>query len=171
MTEDQQEVLLQELKESVQSVIDKYNIKLKIFFNKKTSFVKLQEIEKFGLEHLHTNYPKYSHITSFSTRTRIKDIMMHQQAVCLVAHNYMHSKTYIGQYFGRDHSSAINSIKQADNYLWSKDKKFIQIYNFINNKVNNYVGTISNNTENKNNTESMSFVVFNEGENFFTRQH
>jgi len=165
MTENQQNQLLDELQKNVRSLIKKYNIQLKIFFDKKTTMVKIQDIEKFALEHLHTNYPRFAHIKTLSEKTRIRDIMIHQQAACLIAHNCKHTKTYIGQHFKRDHSSAINSITQAENYLWSKDKTFIEIYNYINNKINNYVGTISNNSEEQDNTESMSIVVFNEGEN------
>ena len=109
-----------------------------------TSKNTLKGIESFAIIQLHKRNPEYSHIKNFKKRCRKIDYMRYSQAFQYIAHLLGYKKVRIAKLIDRNHATVINSIKQAENYLFWGCPDFIDIYYPLLAKIENYVGSLSN---------------------------
>lgn len=153
-------------------MLQKYGIKFNVYIpNPNIIRLKLEIIEQFAIEVLHQNEPKTIGIKHMRVDTRIKEFIIHKTAFCLAAYEQGYSKSAIARYLNRDHSSIINLLKSADDYIYTKDKYFNTILLQLKSKMKNYVQVLSTNIESGVNTESVSDLVMPEGEDIPTIAH
>ncbi len=110
-----------------------------IITNKNT----LKGIESFAIIQMHQRNPEYSHIKNFKHRTRRIDYMRYSQAFQYIAHLLGYKKVRIAKLVNRNHATVINSIRQAENYLFWGCPDFIDIYYPLLAKIETYVGSLS----------------------------
>lgn len=74
-------------------------------------------------------------------KTRDGVVLMHRQIAFYLSIKMGYSLSLIGRYFGWNHATVIHSRKVVDNYIHTKNKKFIVIYNKIENELQKRYGT------------------------------
>jgi len=104
----------------------------------------LKSIETFAILAMHHTHPELSHIKNFKYRCRKLSYMRYTQAFQYIAFNCGYTKVRIGSLINRNHATVINSVRQAENYLYWECPEFKEIYYPLLNKIEAYVGDISN---------------------------
>lgn len=150
-------------------MLQKYGISFNVYIPDPSIIrLKLEEIEKLAIEVLHMNESRAKTIKNMRVDTRKKEFIIHKTAFCLIAYEQGYSKSVIGRYLGRDHSSVINLLKSAEDYIDTKDKEFNAILLQLKSKIKNYVQVLSANIQSGVNTESTYDSVMPEGEDIPT---
>ncbi len=127
--------------------------------------VAIRIIERIALRNLTENYPAFKSIKNFKYRTRKVQYMMHLQAFCIIAYIEGYNKSEIARYIERNHASIINSIDQAENYLYQKWPEYVKIHSNTLIQLNNYVGIPENNIKKQNNTQPSTNTILLTGKN------
>ena len=150
-------------------MLEKYGIRFNVYIpNPHIIRLRLEVIESLVIDVLHHNEPKTNRIKDMRFDTRIKEFIIHKTAFCLLAYEQGYSKSAIGRYLNRDHSSIINLIKCAEDYIYTKDKYFNTILLQVKSKIKNYVQVLSTNIESGVNTESTYDSIMPQGEDIPT---
>ena len=89
-------------------------------------------------------------------------IKVYVQSMSYLAFKGGHSKSSIGKYLQRTHATIINSCNMVENGFFTKDKTILIAYNNTLKKLEEYVGTISENDEGKNDTKPKSNPIWDE---------
>jgi hypothetical protein len=75
-------------------------------------------------------------------------------------------KPAIGEAINRNHATVINSCKIVSNAVYTKDENFTRILKKLQNKIDNYVGLITEDIERENDTKSVPDPIWNEARHF-----
>jgi|TARA_R110000796_G_scaffold19371_2_gene58254 chromosomal replication initiation ATPase DnaA len=111
------------------------------------------------------DHPKFKDY-NFDTRSRERDFIMYIQVMSFLANNDGYSKTAIGEAINRNHATVINSCKIVSNAVYTKDENFTRILKKLQNKIDNYVGLITEDIERENDTKSVPDPIWNEARHF-----
>ena len=159
---------LLEMTSEIQTFIDKFELKygysLQVtlgvdesgIINKKNT---LRSIELFSIMQMHLQCPHLSKIKAFSERNRTLEFMRYSQAFQYIAFCLGYKKTRIARLVNRNHATVINSIRQAENYLFSGCPEFKTIYLPLAKKIHHYVGNFSNDDTRQLKSKSMPVAV------------
>lgn len=141
-------------------LMEKYGIEFKVYLaNPNLIRLRLEDLEKLMIELLHFNHPMMRNYNNMKTKTRKKEFIMHKTVFSLVAFEHGYSKSAIGKFVDNDHSSIINLINCANDYIDTKDKEFNNILAQYKRKIKSYVSIISENFESGNNPKSVFDTV------------
>ena len=144
-----------------------YGVKLYIY--SPTEKEKRKPISIFhdvALDALHESMPRFRNIKSLQNKTRLRDYLVYVQVMSYLAHKEGHSKTSIGKFLNRNHATVINSCKMIENGFFSKDKTVLHAYNNTLKKLEEYVGTISENDERENDTKPVPDPIWDKARRF-----
>ena len=140
-----------------------YGVNLHVFVPpKEDNRITLTTLEIVTLATLYRDIPKFTHITSLLNRTRVKEYMIYLHNFCYIAHSLGYNKSKIGIYLERNHATVINSCKRVSNGMDINDKFTIDVYNNIINELKNYVGTIPENLESKNDPKPVTDTIWDQ---------
>lgn len=123
---------------------------------------KYKELTKLALVEDHPKYKDYD----FSTKSRERDFVQYIQVMSFLANRAGYSKCSIGKAIFKNHATVINSCKIVDNGIHTKDKELCKVLESVQQKIDIYVGTITENTEGKNNTKPVSDPIWDEARRF-----
>ncbi len=144
-------------------LMEKYGIEFKVYLaNPNLIRLTLEDLEKLMIQLLQTNHPRMWSYNNLKVKTRKKEFIMHKTVFSLVAFEHGYSKSAIGKFLDNDHSSTINLIKSAHDYIDTRDREFNTILAQYKRKVKQYVSIISENFESGNNPESVFDTVLSE---------
>ena len=126
----------------------RYKVNVHVFFKEiKTSSLFIKDLEKIILSCLIDEHPRYSKYKSFKEhKSKKTEWVIHKQIFAYIAcMKYDYAKIQIARYLDNDHSTVINNIKVIEDYFGTNNKCVQELYNRIEDKIKNYVGTISEN--------------------------
>jgi len=115
----------------------------------------LKSMETFAILYMHQRSPQLYHIKNFKYKSRKLEYLRYSQAFQYIAFNLGYKKIKIGDLISRNHATVINSIRKAENYLFTACPEFIDIYYPLLNKIENYVGTLSADGQRQSNSKSV----------------
>jgi len=142
---------------------ENYGIKVYVYSpTQKKKIIPIKVFHDSALAALHEAIPGYSCVKSLHDRTRYRDYMVYVQSMSYLAFKGGHSKSSIGKYLQRTHATIINSCNMVENGFFTKDKTILIAYNNTLKKLEEYVGTISENDEGKNDTKPKSNPIWDE---------
>jgi len=118
---------------------------------------------------LHENHPKFQSIKTLQHRTRLREFLVYVQVMSYLAHKEGHTKTSIGRFLKRNHATIINSCKMIENGFFTNDESVMNAYNNTLIKIKEYVGTISENTDDEDNTKPSPNTVWDEARRILTK--
>ena len=107
------------------------------------------------------DYPKYKNYT-YKTKSRERDFVKYIQAMSFLAHTDGYSYTAIGKAINRNHATVMHSCKTVKDAIETNNINFIIILNQLQKKVDNYVGTISEDFKVKVKPEPKPYTVWDE---------
>jgi hypothetical protein len=144
----------------IKSFEDKYGQSIEITIGVDESRIRrnkhtLKGIETIALLFMYQRSPELYHIKNFSYKSRKLIFVMYSQAFQYIAFNLGYKKIKIGALIARNHATVINSIRKVENYLYTASPEFIDIYYPLLNKIENYVGTLSNDGKGQSNSKSV----------------
>ncbi len=118
---------------------------------------------------LHENHPKFQSIKTLQHRTRLREFLVYVQVMSYLAHKEGHTKTSIGRFLKRNHATIINSCKMIENGFFTNDESVMNAHNNTLIKIKEYVGTISENTDDEDNTKPSPNTVWDEARRILTK--
>ena len=114
----------------------------------KTPTLTLSDIWDLLFEVVADNHPKYMPYKNTNKRVRDRAFMNYIHTFNYVARNHLYATfESIGQFTNVTHASVMSSVKVATNYKQTGDLAFMQIYEVLTHKINDYVRTLSEDTE------------------------
>tara|TARA_B100000497_G_C7674457_1_gene407307 strand:+ start:456 stop:971 length:516 start_codon:yes stop_codon:yes gene_type:complete len=148
-----------------------HGIKLYIYTpQEKNKKIPLGIFHDSALHALHEHHPKFSNIKSLQNRTRLREFLVYVQVMSYLAHKEGHTKSSIGKFIKRNHATVINSCKMIENGFFSNDKTVVDAYNNTLIKIEEYVGTISENTNGKDNPKPSVDPIWDEARSFIAKR-
>lgn len=138
-----------EIEQFKDSIYENYGIKLHVFFKETdTPTVSLEDLEFILVFKLKKDHPDFKKITSFrDINSRKYYLVLYRQLFCYIAHEkYGYSKSEIGRYLSKDHSTVIHSIRCINDYFDTDYRLVKALYNDISKAIKDYVGSITENT-------------------------
>ena len=130
------------------------------------SKIKLLESLVLQAIKIHTNI-KIKSLSNITTRRR--NYILWVQCFSYMAWKIGMSKSAIGRLLNKNHATIIHSIKTVEALLSINEREMTQTYNRILKQIKDYVGTISGNAEEQNNTESIFDTLWDQKQNVYTR--
>ena len=148
-------------------MLTKYNQHLYIYTLKSTS-------EKTTLEVFHhaawtaliENHPEFKHLKSFRARTRLRNFILYMQVMCWLARQEGYSYHAISKSLDRTHATILMGVRQVENSMFTKDMSCKEAIVNVTKNIKDYVGTISEDTEEQDNTQSNSDPIWDEARRF-----
>lgn len=114
----------------------------------KTPTLTLSDIWDLLFEIIADNHPKYMSYKNANKRVRDRAFMNYIHVFNYVARNHLYATfESIGQFTNVTHASVMSSVKVATNYKQTGDLAFMQIYEVLTHKINDYVRALSEDTE------------------------
>lgn len=123
---------------------------------------KYKELTKLAMVEEHPKYKNYD----FNTKSRERDFIQYIQVMSFLADKDGYSKTSIGKAIFRNHATVINSCRTVRNGIDTKDRDLCNVLERVQQKIDIYVGTITENNKRKDNTKSMSDPIWDEARRF-----
>ena len=149
-----------------------HGVHLYIYASGETEYkIDLPTFEECALVALKKEYPIYNYMENMKYRTREKPYIIHSHVMCYLAWHEGHSKTSIAKFLCKNHATVINSVKQIDNALFTKDKDFINALNNTLKELETYVGTVPENFKSQLNSQSSSDPIWNQARDFLKRSN
>ncbi len=125
----------------------------------------LEKYKQLTLKCIVEDHPKYKKY-NFKTKSRERDFIIYLQAMSFIAHNDGYSLTGIALSIHRTHATIINSCNVIKNGIYTRDKKILSVISKINNKIDNYVGTVSKNVDRKIESKPVPNTIWDEARRF-----
>ena len=138
-----------EIENFKETIYQNYGIKIHVFFKEADiPSVSLEDLEFILVFKLKKDHPDFKQISSFRDSTSRKYyLVLYRQLFCYIAHKkYGYSKSEIGRYLSKDHTTVIHSIRSVNNYFDTDDKLVKALYNDISKAIKDYVGSITKNS-------------------------
>ena len=130
---------------------------------------KLKLLETLVIKAMHEKHPEFINIKSFiKVKTRRRTILKWMQIHSYLGVELGYSKSYVGRSVGRDHATVIHRHKVVENLLGYGELVMTEAFELVINKIKEYVGIISTNTEGKNNTKSVLNALRDKEESILT---
>tara|TARA_R110001592_G_scaffold51221_1_gene157823 strand:+ start:5157 stop:5666 length:510 start_codon:yes stop_codon:yes gene_type:complete len=123
---------------------------------------KYKELTKLALVEDHPKYKNYD----FNTKSRERDFIQYIQVMSFLANKNGYSKCSIGKAIFKSHATVINSCKMVENGIDTKDRELCKVLESVQQKIDIYVGIVTENIERKNNTKPMSDPIWDEARRF-----
>ena len=123
---------------------------------------KYKELTKLAMVEDHPKYKDYN----FKTKSRERDFIQYIQVMSFLADKDGYSKTAIGKAIYRNHATVINSCRTVRNGIDTKNKDLCNVLEKVQQKIDIYVGTITENNKRKDNTKSVSDPIWDEARHF-----
>ena len=133
---------------------NKYGVNVGVYVKGKITglSITLHELHKVIESAIMELHPEESGQMDFKTRRR--PLINYQHSFALVAWEKLgYSKTEVARYMGKNHATIINSIRKAEGFLDVCDTDFTGIHKIVLKKFNEYVGTISEDSEETDDTK------------------
>ncbi len=116
---------------------------------------RLKKIEELVIDAMHNCYPELHYIKSLSCKLRRRDYILWAQCFAYISFRIGFTKSYIATHINKNHATIIHSIKQVEDLLSINDRDMTQVYSLIMNKIKEYVGIATTDTEAKDDTKSV----------------
>ena len=128
--------------------------------------IDLKTLEECTLVALKKSYPVYNYMKHLRYRTREKAYITHCHVMSYIAHNEGYTKTSIAKFLLKNHATVINSCKQVDNALFTKDKLILTALNNILKEIETYVGIVPKNFESQLDSKPSVDPIWDKARNF-----
>ena len=162
MTEDQNLIQKSEIKNFKRKFELDHGVELYIISSLgPDNTITLNKYKKFTKDCIDEHYPKYSKYT-FKTKSKERDFVQYIQAMSFLAHADGYSYTAIGKAINRNHATVMHSCKTVKDAIETNNINFIIILNQLQKKIDNYVGTISEDFKVKAKPEPKPYTVWDE---------
>lgn len=168
MTEDQEIIQKIEIESFRKTFRQRHGINLYVYMPKQERYrIPLDTFLEITLECIHEHNPEHKWIKSIKNiALRKRSYVKWVQIMCYIAWKDGHSKSEIGRAIGKNHATVINSCRNVEDGMHVGDKIVMETYNIIINKIVEYVGTVPENLENKNNSKSSTDPIWDEARRF-----
>jgi hypothetical protein len=129
---------------------------------------RLKKIEELVIDAMHECHPDLQYIKSLSCRLRRREYILWVQAFGYISFKIGFTKSYIGKHIKKNHATIIHGIKQVEDLLSINDREMTETYNLTINKIKDYVGIVTTDTETENDTKSVLSALRNKEEPILT---
>ena len=133
--------------------------------------VALGVFEDCTLIALKKNNPKYSYMNDLKYKLRERPYLVYTQAMAYLAHIGGHPKSKIGQHINKNHATIINSVKQVENALYTKEPLLNDALNNILKEIENHVGIIPEDITSKLNSQSNVDPIWDKARRFIAKHN
>lgn len=147
-----QDKIISEISKFRKKIHKKYNIRLYVsipkFKKNCEPIISLDDFWNIVIEVIAEDRPHLIKYTNFKSKTRLREWMLYSHSFAFIAKTQLdHGVFDIGVFMNKTHASVINSITKAENAIWIGYADFLKVYNKLDNKLKEYVGTISKDTK------------------------
>jgi hypothetical protein len=133
--------------------------------------VALGVFEDCTLIALKKNNPKYSYMNDLKYKLRERPYLVYTQAMAYLAHIGGHPKSKIGQHINKNHATIINSVKQVENALYTKEPLLNDALNNILKEIKDNVGTVPENIASQLNAQSNTDPIWDKARRFIAKHN
>tara|TARA_B110000444_G_scaffold255862_1_gene291097 strand:+ start:2035 stop:2556 length:522 start_codon:yes stop_codon:yes gene_type:complete len=131
----------------------------------------LDVFEECALIALKKNNPKYNYMDNMQSKLRARPYLVYTQAMAYLAYIGGHTKSSIGQHINRNHATIINSIKQIENALFTKEPLLNDALNNILKEIKDNVGTVPENIASQLNAQSNTDPIWDKARHFLAKHN
>lgn len=169
MTQNQHINVLKDIESFKAEIHEKYGIDIYLFIKEMDNRLNLKVLEKMCIATLHEQYPSFIGTKSLKHKSRLKAVTMLRQIFFYLAiTKYGYRKTEASKYMNRNHATSIHSIKVCEDYMYIGYSEFNRCLESVQNKIEQYVGNISENNKGEDNSKSNASIVQREREDIST---
>jgi|TARA_R110000796_G_scaffold103914_1_gene213391 hypothetical protein len=161
-----------DIKEFKKQFYHKYGVELYIYSAGEPNYkIGLDIFEECALIALKKNNPRYNYMDNMQSKLRSRPYLVYTQAMSYLAYVGGHTKSSIGQYINKNHATIINSIKQVENALFTKEPMLNDALNNTLKEIENYVGIIPEDITSKLNSQSNSDPIWDKARRFIAKHN
>jgi hypothetical protein len=133
--------------------------------------IALEVLEECTLMALKLDNPKYKWMENLKYKLRERPYLVYTQAMAYLGHIAGHSKSSIGHYMNKNHATIINSVKQVENALFTKEPMLNEALSNILKEIENHVGIIPEDIKSKLNSQSNVDPIWDKARRFIAKHN
>jgi len=147
-----QDKIISEISKFRKKIHKKYNLKLYVsvpkFKKNHEPIITLDDLWDLVIEVIAEDRPHLMEYTDFKSKTRLREWMFYAHSFAFIAKTQLdYGVSDIGVFMNKTHASVINSITKTENAIWVGYDDFLKVHDKLDNKLKEYVGTISKDTK------------------------
>ena len=147
-----QNKIISEISKFRRRIHKKYNLKLYVaipkFKRNLDPIITLDDLWDLVIEVIAEDRPYLIKYTDFKSKTRLREWMFYAHSFAFIAKTQLdYGLSEIAVFMNKTHASVINSINKTENAIWVGYDDFLKVHDKLDNKLKEYVGTISKDTE------------------------
>lgn len=161
-----------EIKKFKKKFLKKYGVHLYIHAAGHSDYkIALDIFEECTLVALKKDNPKYKWMDNLKYKLRERPYLVYAQAMAYLAHIAGHTKLSIGHYTNKTHATIINSVKQVENALFTKEPLLNEALHNILKEIENNVGIIPEDITSKVNSQSSVDPIWDKARRFIAKHN
>ena len=136
-------------------MFNKYGITLYVYCNsvREAGYISLSGLWDLFSDYVTTNYPKYIKYLDLQKKTRKREwVTIRQCYIYIACEDLGFGISEVSRFLNCHHATILHSRKKVKTFLECADKVYLEIHDEIIKKYKEYVRTISENTEVRNNS-------------------